>query len=106
MGCQLSLREPRETRQAPLSLLRLGSDFAENVNPDRFLLQRVAPLPPGFEAPQQRAHARYSLAFKQERHTGARGFAGSSTVEHDLAVAGNVQSTLPDLLWVEMDGSG
>jgi hypothetical protein len=89
-----------------LGLLGLGSGFAESPNPDRLLLQRVAALPPGFKSPQQRAHAGYSLAFEQERHTGARGFAGSTTVEHDVAVAGNFQVTLLDFLGVHVYGSG
>jgi len=87
-------------------LLGLGSGFAESLNPDRFLLQWIAALPPGFKAPQQRAHAGDSLAFEQERHTGAGGFARSSAVEHDVAVAGNFQVTLPDFLGVQVYGSG
>ena len=87
-------------------MLGLGSDFAESLNPDQFLLQRVATLPPGVKAPQQRAYAGYSQAFEQERHTGAGGFAGSSTVEHDVPVAGNFHVTLLDFLGVQVYGSG
>jgi hypothetical protein len=33
-----------------LSLLGLGSGFAESLNPDWFLLQWIAALPPGVKA--------------------------------------------------------
>lgn len=87
-------------------MLRLGSSFAESLNPDRFRLQRVAALPPGVKAPQERAHAGDSLSLEQERRTGAGGFAGSSAVEHDVTVARNLQVTLLNLLGVQVYGSG
>ena len=89
-----------------LSLLGLGSGFAEVSNLDQFLFQRVSALPPGVKAPLQRAYAGYPLAFEEQRHTGAGGFARSSAVEHDVAIAGNLHVTVFDFLGVQVDGAG
>lgn len=84
----------------------LRGGFAEVGNRDRFLFHREATFTPGIETAQQRAYAGYPLAFEQQRHTGASGFAGSSAVEHDVAVAGNFQVALLDFLGAQVYGAG
>ena len=80
----------------------MGSGFAEVLNPDQFLFQRVAALSPSVKAPQQRAYAGDPLASEEQRRTGAGGFAGSSAVEHDVAIARNFQVALLDAFGVHV----
>ena len=87
-------------------MLGLGSGFVEVLNPDQFLFQRVAALPPSIKPTQQRAYASDPLASEEQRHTGAGGFAGSGAVEHDVPVAWNFQVALLDVLGVQMYGTG
>src|SRR5437879_9807884 len=49
--------------------------------------QRKAAAPPAVEPAGQRTNAGNSLAAEEQRHTGAGGFIGSSTVKHNLPVA-------------------
>jgi hypothetical protein len=48
--------------------------------------QRIAAFAPGVEAALQGADAFDAFFSEEQRHTGAGGFVGSSTVENDFAV--------------------
>ena len=50
-------------------------------------VQRQAEFAPAIEAPSQRADTGDSVRFESQRHTGARGFAWSTAVQHDVAIA-------------------
>jgi hypothetical protein len=51
------------------------------------ILERKAELTPGREAAFQWPDAANAALPEEQRHTGAGGFVGSSTVEHDVTVA-------------------
>jgi hypothetical protein len=51
------------------------------------ILHGIAELPPSVESALQRANPPDALFSEEERHTGARGFVWSSTVENDFTVA-------------------
>jgi hypothetical protein len=71
-------------------------------NLHQFLFQRVATLAPGVKAAEQWVHAGDPLALEEERHTGAGGFAGSSAVKDDVAVAGDLLMPKLDLFRVQV----
>jgi hypothetical protein len=68
--------------------------------------QRIAAFPPGAETALQRTNALDALFSEEQRHTGARGFVGSSTVENDLAVARQRIAFLLEILGVHAEGAG
>lgn len=70
------------------------------------ILNRKAVFLPGGKPTCQRTHARYALSSQQQRHTGAGGLVGSSTVEHDVAIPRNLLLALFDLFWVEAQRAG
>ena len=51
-------------------------------------LHLVAKVAPGVESALKRADASDALLLQEQRHTGAGGFVGSSTVEDDFAIVG------------------
>ena len=73
---------------------------------NKFLFQRKAALPPSLKASLERPHAGDPPAAKQQRHTGAGGLVGSGTVEHDVAVAGDLLVALLELVGQHMESTG
>jgi hypothetical protein len=68
--------------------------------------QGISALPPRRETAGQGPHAQDSVPLQEERHTGTRGFVGSSAVEDDVAVAENFRLPLLEFLWIHVEGSG
>lgn len=71
-----------------------------------FGVQRIAALTPRFEAALERPDALDAVFSEEERHTGARGFVGSSTVENDFAIAGKAIVFLFQLLGIHSKCAG
>jgi hypothetical protein len=69
-------------------------------------LQRIATLTPGFETALERPDVLDAMSPEKERHTGARGFVGSSTVENDFAIARQAVALFFQLLGVHSKGAG
>lgn len=73
-------------------------------NSDGF--QRKAAGAPRFEPAGERTDARNAALAKQERHTGAGGFVGSSAVEDDVAVAGDLQVAAVEFVGEQVQSAG
>ena len=54
-------------------------------------LERIPRLQPRLKAARQRTHAGNPLVLKFERRTGARGFVGSSAVQHHVPIARDIR---------------
>lgn len=68
--------------------------------------ERIAALSPAFQAAGQRPNARDPSPAKQQRHPGAGRLVGSTAVEHDLAVGGNLTLPRLELRRLQMVGPG
>jgi len=77
--------EDRAPKATPLQKLAFAcGDWRELcIGVDRW----ITALAPGGQATLKRADALDALLPEEQRHTGAGGFVGSSTVEDDLAIA-------------------
>src|ERR1700757_4966663 len=67
--------------------------------------ERIAAFPPGFEATLERPNALDAAIAKKQRHTGAGGFVGSSTVENDFAVSRQQFALFRQLRGIQMHGA-
>ncbi|HLQ00482.1 MAG TPA: hypothetical protein VK156_05075, partial [Candidatus Limnocylindria bacterium] len=63
-------------------------------------------MAPGGKAAGKRADAFDAALSKEQRHTGAGGFVGSSTVEDDVAVAGEQVRMVVKFGGIHVDGPG
>jgi hypothetical protein len=68
--------------------------------------QRVAAIAPGIQATLERADALDAIFFEEERHTGARGFVRSSTVENHFAITRQTVVFLLQFLGVHAESAG
>ena len=68
--------------------------------------EREAELAPGGKAAGERADAFDAALSEEQRHTGAGGFVGSSTVEDDVAVAGEQLRMIVEFAGVHVEGTG
>src|SRR5690242_20903514 len=68
--------------------------------------QRKAAVAPGVQAALQGPDALDAIFFEEQRHTGAGGFVGSSTVKHHFAVARQPVVLFFQLFGLEMQCAG
>src|SRR5260370_20345243 len=68
--------------------------------------EREAELAPRGKTAGERADAFDAALSEKQRHTGAGGFVGSSTVEDDVAVAGEQLRMVVEFAGVHADGAG
>jgi len=69
------------------------------------VVHRIPAFAPGFQATLQGADIRDAVFSEEQRHTGAGGFVWSSTVEDDLAIAGQAVVLFFQLLGVHAEGA-
>src|SRR5579864_715459 len=69
-------------------------------------LQGEALILPGSESAGQWPDAGDALSSQEQRHTGAGGFIGSSAIEHDVAIAGNLLLPRFQFFWIQAECAG
>jgi hypothetical protein len=66
----------------------------------------ITQLDPSIQAAKERLHSGESKLLQFQRHTGARGFAGSSAVEDNAFVQRQLMRALCQVFRIDMQGSG
>lgn len=88
--------------------MRIESDPRQNLRARHHVafFDRVTQFDPSIQAAKKRLHFGESQLLQFQRHTGARGFAGSSAIEDDAFVQRQLMCALGQVFRIDMQSSG
>lgn len=88
--------------------MRIESDLRQNLRARHHVafFDRVTQFDPAVQAAKERLHFGESELLQFQRHTGARGFAGSSAIEDNAFVQRQLMCAFCQVFRIDMQGPG